>query len=388
MAKYPHYIYFDHSATTPVLDEVSEQVNKYFTKIYGNASELHAPGRKAKQVLEESRSVVASGLGAKPGEIIFTGGGTESNNIAIFGATEAYRKKGNHIITSDIEHPSVQMPMRWLEGKGFKVTYIPVDRYGMVDPVKVKKAITAKTVLVSIMHANNVFGTIQPIAKIASFLKPEGIIFHTDAVQSFCNIRAKVDELGVDLLSVSGHKIYGPKGIGALYIRKGTRISPFVFGGGQEQGIRPGTENIPGIAGLAKATEIAQTKIVEKVVRLTFLREYLIEGILKRISGISLCGHPVKRLPGNCNFTIKGVTGQAMVSELDKAGIAVSGGSACSSSSRQPPGPLLALGLTCEEAYGSIRVTLGFENTIEEIDYFLEVFPAIVESIRAGNSVC
>ncbi len=382
-----NYIYFDHSATTPVFGEVVKEINKCFTDIYGNASEPHTPGKRAEEMLVSSKGIVARALGAKPGEIIFTSGGTESNNIAIFGIAEAYKDKGNHIITSSIEHPSVNMPMQWLEKKGYNVTYLKVDEYGMVNPEDVRAAINDKTILVSIMHANNVFGTIQPIAKIANIVKQENAIFHTDAVQSFCNVRTKVDELGVDLLSSSGHKIYGPKGVGSLYIRKGVKLTPYLFGGGQQGGIRSGTENIPGIAGMAKATEIAQDNLIERVVKVTYLREYLIEKIMQRIKNIKLCGHPTKRLPANCNFTIKNTTGHAMVAELDKAGIAISGGSACSSSLLKPSEKLLALGLSCEEAYGSIRITLGFENTAEEVNYFLDVFPKIVDNIRAGNSI-
>jgi len=382
MKRFPRYIYFDHSATTPVLPEVIKEVNKCFTEFYGNASEPHQPGLQANQILERSRETVAQALGAKPEEIIFTSGGTESDNLALFGIAEAYKKRGNHIITSEIEHPAIHMPLKKLARYGFDITYLPVDKYGVIDPQDVKKSITNKTILVSIMHANNIVGTIQPIEEIAQILKEAGIIFHTDAVQSFCNINTKVDELGVDLLSISGHKIYGPKGVGALYLRKGTKIMPQLFGGGHEKGRRSGTENIPGIAGLAKAVEIGQKNLSSKAKKLSALRDYLKNELLNRIDEVKFNGHPTKRLPGNCNFSFKYIEGESIVLKLDSFGIAVSSGSACSSSSLKPSRTLLAMGLSSEEAHGSIRITLGFENTKEEIDYFLEVIPEVIKDLR------
>lgn len=382
MGKPLKYIYFDHAATTPVLPEVMDAINKCFTEFYGNASEPHLPGRQAKEMLENSRELIAGALGANPSEITFTSGGTESDNLALFGAAEAYKKQGNHIITSEIEHPAVSMPLKALARRGFKISFVPVDRFGMVDPDDIEKAINKNTILVSIMHANNIVGTIEPIEEIGKILKEKNIIFHTDAVQTFCSAKTLVDELGIDLLSISGHKIYGPKGVGALYIRRGTKIMPHVFGGGQERGRRSGTENIPGIAGLAKAAEIGQRNIDAKIKKLTGMRDYLKNKLLDSIEGVRFNGHPGKRLPGNCNFSFKYIEGESIVLKLDISGIAVSSGSACSSSSMKPSHTLVAMGLSNEEAFGSLRVTLGFENTMEEIDYFLEVTEKTIKDLR------
>ena len=376
------YIYFDHAATTPVLPEVAEAVNECFSKFYGNASEPHLPGRQAKEILESSRQTIAQVLGAKDSEITFTGGGTESDNLALFGIAEAYSGRGNHIITSEIEHPAVLMPLKFLARKGFKITSLPVDKYGMVDPSDVKKALKDTTILVTIMHANNIVGTIQPIEEIGRLLADKNIIFHTDAVQTFCSADTNVDRLGVDLLSISGHKIYGPKGVGALYIRKGTKIMPLILGGGQEKGRRSGTENIPGIAGLASAARAGFKTLDDRIVKLTAMREYLKTGLLKSIDDVRFNGHPDQRLPGNCNFSFKFIEGEAIVLRLDMAGIAASSGSACSSSSMKPTHTLIAMGLSGEEAFGSLRITLGFENTYEEIDYFLETIKRIIMDLR------
>lgn len=376
------YIYFDHSATTPVLPEIAEIVGNCFLKFYGNASEPHTPGHQAKELLDSSRLTVANALGAKPREIVFTSGGTESDNLAILGAAEAYQKKGNHIITSEIEHPAVLMPLKYLSRKGFKITRVGVDKYGMVDPDDIKKAITDDTILVSIMHANNIVGTIQPVAEIGRFLRERQIIFHTDAVQSFCSIDTKVDDLNVDLLSISGHKFYAPKGIGALYVRKGTKIMPRLLGGGHEHGMRSSTENVPGIAGLAKAVQLGQKDITEKYNNISTLRNYIKDSLLDKIEDIRFNGHPSERLAGNCNFSFKYIEGEAIVLRLDREGIAVSSGSACSSSSMKPSHALTAMGLSAEEAHGSLRITLGFENTIQEADHFLEVLPKIISDLR------
>jgi len=376
------YIYLDHAATTPVLPEVIKEINKCFIKFYGNASEPHYPGRKAKEILENSRGIIAGVLGALPSEITFTSGGTESNNLALIGCAEAYQKKGNHIITSEIEHPAVIMPLKTLAKKGFRITYLPVDKFGIIDPGALKKELTEKTILVSVMHANNIVGTIQPIEEIGKILKEKNILFHTDAVQTFCSIKTKVNKLGVDLLSISGHKIYGPKGVGALYVRKGTKILPYIHGGGQEQGRRSGTENIPGIAGLAKAAEINFKMLDRKAYNLEKLRNYIKEQVLERIDGVIFNGHPSKRLPGNCNFSFKYIEGEAIVLRLDNTGIAVSSGSACSSSSTKPTHTLIAMGLSNQEAFGSLRITLGFENTRDEIDYFLNELEKTVKELR------
>lgn len=382
MNKNSKYIYFDHSATTPVLPEVVKVINNCFEAYYGNASEPHSPGIEAREILEHSREIIGKSLGTNPKEIVFTSSGTESDNLAIIGVAEAYKKKGNHIITSEIEHPAVHMPLKKLSRLGFNVTYVPVDKFGMVDPQDVKKSITKKTVLVTIMHANNIVGTIQPISEIGKILRESNIIFHTDAVQTFSNIKTDVNKLNVDLLSLSGHKIYGPKGVGALYIRKGTRIMPQILGGGHEKGIRSGTENIPGIAGLAKAAEIGEKNLPDKILKVTKMRDYLISNLLDRIDEVKFNGHPTERLPGNCNFSFKYIEGESIVLKLDYAGIAASSGSACSSSSLKPSHTLVAMGLSNEEAYGSLRITLGFENTKEEVDYFLEVIPKIISDLR------
>lgn len=376
------YIYFDHSATTPVLPEVAGEINRCFIRFYGNASEPHGPGREAADILDRSRQTVADSLGASPGEIVFTGGGTESDNLAIFGTAEACRKKGDHIITSVIEHPAVHMPLKKLSRRGFKITRVGVDSSGMVDPGDIKKAITDRTILVSIMHANNIVGTIQPIEEIGNFLREKGIIFHTDAVQSFCSTNTKVDELNVDLLSISGHKIYGPKGVGALYIRKGTRVMPQLLGGGHEHGMRSSTENIPGIAGLAKAIAAGQKDIGAKAEKVSGFRDRINDFILNNIEDVIFNGHPSRRLPGNCNISFKYIEGEAIVLRLDNAGIAVSSGSACSSSSMKPSHVLVSMGLSAEDSHGSLRITPGFENTVEEVEYFLQVLPGIISDLR------
>lgn len=376
------YIYFDHSATTPVLPEIARVVCECFSKFYGNASEPHTPGHQAKKLLDSSRLTIANALGAKPREIVFTSGGTESDNLAVLGVAEAYHKKGNHIITSEIEHPAVLMPLRYLSRKGFKITRVGVDKYGIVDPDDIRKAVTDNTILVSIMHANNIVGTIQPVPEIGKFLRERQIIFHTDAVQSFCSTDTQVDDLNVDLLSISGHKFYAPKGIGALYVRKGTKIIPRLLGGGHEHGIRSSTENVPGIAGLAKAVQLGQKDIKEKFKNISTLRNYIKDSLLEKIDDIRFNGHPTERLPGNCNFSFKYVEGEAIVLRLDHEGVAVSSGSACSSSSMKPSHTLTAMGLSAEEAHGSLRITLGFENTKEEADHFLEVLPRIISDLR------
>jgi cysteine desulfurase len=376
------YIYFDHAATTPVLPEVAAEINKCLLQNFGNASEPHQPGRAAKEILENSRSTLASILGSQAGEITFTSGGTESDNLAVFGIARAYKNKGNHLIASVIEHPAVIMPLKYLEKNGFKVTYLPVDSYGFVDPENLKKAITPQTILVSIMYANNIVGTIQPISEIGRILSEKNIIFHTDAVQCFCNLKTDVDELGVDLLSLSGHKIYGPKGVGAIYIRKGTKIIPEIFGGGQEKGRRSGTENIPGIAGLAKAARINSTNLGEKIKKISTMRDYLKDKIFKRIPDTILNGHAEQRLPGNLNVSFKYIEGEAIVLRLDAMGIAVSSGSACSSSSMKPSSTLVAMGISTGEAFGSLRITLGFENTYEEIDYFTDCLENTISDLR------
>ncbi len=375
-------IYFDHSATTPVLPEVVEAMLPCFTDCFGNASEPHLPGREAKKLLEASRETIARAIRAHPEEIIFTSGGTESDNLALKGVAEALSKKGNHIITSSIEHPAIGNTCKYLQRRGFEITYVPVDKYAIVDPDHVGAAITDRTILISIMHANNVVGSIQPIAEIGKIAREKGVIFHTDAVQSFGTLETGVAKLNVDLMSMSSHKLHGPKGVGALYIRKGTKLTPQMQGGEHERRRRAGTENVPGIVGFAKAVEIAMAEREEKVERLEVLRKYLVAGVLERIEDVSYNGHSEKRLPGNANFSFKYIEGESLVLQLDMVGIAVSSGSACASASLEPSHVLLAMGLTAEDAHGSLRVTMGRSNTKEEVDYFLEVLPEVVGKLR------
>jgi len=382
MQKLSHYIYFDHSATTPVLPEIAKVVYDAMTLHFGNASEPHMFGVEAKHILENSRAIIAKSINCYPDEILFTSGGTESNNIAIFGIAEAYYKKGNHIITSEIEHPAVHMPLRVLEQEGYQITYLPVDSSGMVNPQDVKSAITSKTILVTVMHGNNIMGAIQPVEEIGRITRENNVIFHCDAVQSYMNAGIDVDFLNVDLLSISGHKIYAPKGAGALFIRRGTKVMPQIFGGGQERGRRSGTENIPGILGLAKAVEILSSNFTERIEKVSGLRDYLRDSIIQKISDTTYNGHPYKRLPGNCNFTFKYLDGSDIVKKLDEYGIAISAGSACKSALSEASEALLAMGICSEFAKGSIRISLGFENSKEEADYLLEILPEIVANLR------
>jgi cysteine desulfurase len=376
-------IYLDNAATTPTDKRVLEAMLPYFTEIFGNPLSLHTFGQDARHFTDESRNKIASFIGAKPGEIIFTSGGTESNNSAIKGIAYARREKGNHIITSKIEHHSILEPCRFLERQGFAVTYLPVDKYGMVDPDEVKNAITDKTILISIMHANNEIGTIQPIREIGDIARDKGVYFHTDTVQTMGHLPVDVNDLNVDSLSASAHKLYGPKGVGILYVRKGARISSFMHGGDQEKGRRASTHNVPGIVGFGKAVELAKEEMVEEMEQLSSLRDDLIKGILARIDYSFLNGHAHLRLPNNVNVSIPYVEGESMLLKLDMEGIACSTGSACSSSSLEPSHVLTAIGLPHELSHGSLRFTLGRSTTKDDIEYVLEVLPVIVEKLRA-----
>jgi len=375
-------IYLDYAATTPTHPDVLAEMQPYFSEKFGNPSSIHSFGREAKAAVEEARESVASLIGAKPEEIIFTSGGTEANNFAIDGIAYANEKKGNHIITSKIEHHAVLEPCHFLEKHGFQVTYLPVDKYGLVNPEDVAKAITDKTILVSIMHANNEIGTIEPIEEISKITKEKGIYFHTDAVQTVGSIPVNVDEFGIDLLSMSAHKLYGPKGVGALYVRKGTRMEPFIRGGGQERNRRASTENVPGIVGLGEACELAEKKLSSRIKHLTPLRDKLLKDLMDKIPEVVLNGHPTKRLPKNVNVSVKYIEGESMLLNLDMEGIAASTGSACSSGSLDPSHVLLAIGLSHELAHGSIRFTLGRLNTEKDVKRVLDVFPKIVEKLR------
>jgi cysteine desulfurase len=377
-------IYLDHAATTPVDPEVLKVMLPYFCESFGNPSSIHSFGRENRKAIEDARAIVAKELGAnEPSEIIFTGCGSESDNMVLKGIASACRDKGNHIITSAIEHHAIFDTCKFLEKQGFEITYVPVNAAGLVNPQDVANLLTDRTILVSIMHANNEVGTIQPIAAIGKLLRERKILFHTDAVQSVGSIPVNVNELSVDMLSLSAHKFYGPKGVGALYIRKGTRIHPLIHGGGQERNRRAGTENVAGIVGLAKALQLANQNLVDNQAKLSGLRDYLIDNVLKRFEHVRLNGDRTQRLPGNANFSFEYIEGESLLLNLDLKGIAASSGSACTSGSLEPSHVLLSMGICHEIAHGSLRLTLGKSNTKEEIDYLLEVLPEIVDKLRA-----
>jgi cysteine desulfurase len=376
-------IYMDNAATTPVSHEVLEAMLPYFTEIYGNASSIHQTGREAAKAIAESRRQVAAAIGAKPEEIYFTAGGSEGDNWAIKGTAFARRAKGNHIITTQIEHHAVLHTCEWLQKQGFEVTYLPVDEGGLVSPADVEKAITDKTILITIMAANNEIGTIEPIAEIGKIAKAHNIPFHTDAVQAVGAIPVNVNDWQVDMLSLSGHKFHGPKGIGALYVRKGVRLDTLLQGGAQERGLRAGTENLAGIVGLGKAITLAVENLPEKAAKLSKLRDRLMDGILQTIPDVRANGSREKRLPGNVNVSVKYIEGEALLLRLDLAGIAASSGSACTSGSLDPSHVLLAIGLPHEIAHGSLRLSLSSDSTQEEVDEVLRVLPGIVDTLRA-----
>ena len=375
-------IYLDYAATTPAHPDVIEAMLPHFTDSFGNPSSIYSYGQEAKGAVEKAREQVATMIGAHDEEIVFTSGGTEADNFALEGTIFANLER-NHVITGAIEHHAVIETCRFLERRGFKVTYLPVNKEGLVNPSDVKNTITDKTCLISIMHANNEIGTIQPIKELAAIAREAGVLIHTDAVQAVGQIPVNVDDLGVDLLSMSAHKLYGPKGIGALYIRKGTKLVPFMHGGGQERDRRGSTENVPGIVGLGKAAEIAREVMTEEIERQTQLRDRLINSILEQIDGVRLNGHPTKRLPNNVNISIDYVEGESMLLNLDLENICASTGSACSSSSLEASHVLLALGLPHEQAHSSLRFTVGKWTTERDIDRVLEVLPPIVARLRA-----
>lgn len=376
-------VYLDHSATTPVDPEVAALMMTYYTEKYGNPSSVHGFGREAKQALEQARSQVAELIGAAPTEVTFTSGGTEADNLAILGIAEALRKKGKHIITSCIEHHAVLETCEYLEKNGFDLTIIPVNEEGLLSVEDVRKAIRPDTILISVMHANNEVGAIQPIQEIGKLAREKDITFHVDAVQSLGKIPINVQEMNIDLLTVSSHKIYGPKGVGALYIRKGIRLIPLIHGGGQEKKRRSGTENTPGIIGFGKACQLAGQRMAEDAEHQKKLRDKLMNGILERIDYVKING-PLgeNRLPNNVNVSIRYVEGESLLLSLDMLGIAASSGSACSSGSLDPSHVLLAIGLPHEIAHGSLRFSLGRQNTEEDIDYVLEQLPKIVDRLR------
>ena len=374
----------DHAATTSIDIEVVKAMEPYFTQKYGNPNSIHSLGQEAREVVEEARKKIAHLIRANPSEIIFTGGGTESDNFAIKGIAWANQKKGNHIITSKIEHHAVLHSCQFLEKQGFKVTYLPVDKYGLIDPEEVKKAITDQTILVTIMHANNEIGTIEPIKEIGKVVKEAGIYFHTDSVQTAGHIPIDVNDIGVDMLSMSGHKLYGPNGVGVLYLRKGTRIDSLIDGGSQEKNRRAGTENVAGIVGMGKAVELAEKRLVQgEEYKIIKLRDKLVKDIAEKIDHVHLNGHPAKRLPGNVNLCFEFIEGESMLLNLDMEGVAASSGSACTSGSLEPSHVLLAIGLPPEIAHGSLRLTLGKDNTEEEVEYVIDILPKIIEKLRA-----
>ncbi|MCI6950901.1 MAG: cysteine desulfurase NifS [Clostridium sp.] len=377
-------VYLDNAATTKVRNEVVEAMLPYFTEYFGNPSSLHLFAREAGKGLDTARAQVAKALNAKPEEIIFTGGGSESDNMVLRGIPEAYKKKGKHVITSAVEHHAVLHTLEAMEKEGrVEVTYLPVDEYGMVTAEQVEKAIRPDTVLVSIMFANNEVGTIMPIEQIGETCRKYGVLFHTDAVQAVGHVPVDVEKMHIDLLSLSGHKFHGPKGVGALYVRKGVRIPALILGGAQERRKRAGTENVPGIVGMGKAIELATAELEDNAAKMKVLRDRLIFGIPARIPDVKLNGHPTERLPNNVNFSIRFIEGESILLMLDLNGIAASSGSACTSGSLDPSHVLLAMGLSHEVAHGSLRLTLSEFTTPEEIDYVLDTLPPIVEKLRA-----
>lgn len=380
-------VYLDNAATTALSPKVLEKMMPYLTDIYGNASSPHSFGQVARIGVEHAREQVARAINADPSEIVFTGCGTESDNTVLFGVAERYAKKGDHIITTNVEHHAILHSCAALEKKGIKVTYLPVDKDGLVTPEQVRDAITDKTILVSVMFANNEVGTIMPIPEIAAVCHEKGVLFHTDAVQAAGHVPIDVKAMGIDMLSISGHKFHGPKGVGVLYERKGIRLPSYIIGGEQEKGRRAGTENVAGIVGLGEALELAVTNMSETSARMTRMRDRLIEGIEATIPEVKLNGHRTKRLPNNVNFSIKYIEGESILLMLDMAGIAASSGSACTSGSLDPSHVLLALGLTHEVAHGSVRLTLGDDTTDEDIDYVLETLPKVAHRLRAMSPI-
>ncbi len=375
-------IYFDNNATTRTAPEVMEAMRPYFTEHYGNASSLHRFGQRARSAIEEARAKVARFLGAEPEEIVFVSGGTEANNLAVKGVVYAHGEKGNHIITSSIEHHAIEHPCEQLREIGARITPLPVDRYGIVDPDTVCKAITPETILIIIMSSNNEIGTLQPLGEFARLAQEKGVLFHTDAVQSAGKQPISIKEWGVDLLSLSGHKFHGPKGIGALYIRKGIKLTPQIHGGEQEVGYRAGTEPVPLIVGLGIACELAAQGMMDRSEYVSQLRNYTERGIKEKIDDIIINGHPAFRLPNTSSISFLHAIGEAIMVQLDLKGIAVSTGSACTSAADEPSHVLSAIGLAPEIAKGTIRFSLSHYNTREQVDYLLEVLPEIVRKVR------
>ena len=376
-------VYMDHAATTPVDPLVVKAMLPYFSECFGNASSLHSLGRDAFEAVEAARQKVANLIGSEKKEIIFTSGGTESDNLAIKGVAYKNRDKGDHIITSSIEHPAVLETCRHMESEGFKVTCLPVDRLGMINLADLEKAITEKTILITIMHGNNEIGTIEPVEEIGKIARERKVYFHTDAVQTVGKIPIDVKSMNADLLSMSAHKIYGPKGVGALYVAKGVRCEPIIHGGGHERGMRSSTENVAGIVGLGESAELAKQRMATDMPYLTDLRDKLTKGVLESIQESYLNGHPSKRLPNNADFRFTAIEGESLIMGLDAKGIAGSTGSACSSKKLEASHVLLAIGLNAVEAHGSLRLTLGRENTDEDVEYVLNALQEVVGDLRS-----
>jgi len=382
-------VYLDHNATTPVRKEVLEAMMPYFSEEYGNASSVYSMGQKARLAVDAARETIGNALGTEAADIIFTSGGTEANNFAIKGVAIANLNKGRHVITSSIEHPAVLEPCRFIEKElGFDVTYLPVDKYGLVDIDQLKSSVRKDTILISIMFANNETGVIQPVKEIADIARENKIYFHTDAVQALGKLPIDVEELGLDMCSFSGHKVYGPKGIGAMYLRKGVKIVPFQHGGHHERGKRAGTENVPGIVGFAKAVEIAGRDMRKNDSLLKRLTKNMWEGLNKSLKEIYLNGHPEKKLSSTLNISFRYIEGESMVLNFDMKGISASTGSACTSGSLEPSHVLSAMNIPPEMAQGSVRFSFGYENTEEEVDYCLAEIPPIVERLRKMSPLC
>lgn len=376
-------IYADNAATTKVSPEVVDAMLPYFTETYGNPSSIYNEGRTARVAVEKAREQVANAIGASPKEIYFTGSGSEADNWALRSTARALSKKGNHIITSAVEHHAVLHTCQDLEKQGFEVTYLPVDKYGMVSPDDVKAAIKDTTIMISIMFANNEIGTIMPIAEIGKIAKEAGVVFHTDAVQAVGNVEIDVKAMNIDMLSLTAHKFHGPKGCGALYVRQGVKLMSFITGGAQERMRRAGTENVPGIVGLGKAIELATANIKEKQEKLTALRDRYIKKVLETVPYSRLNGHPTERLAGNANISFEYIEGEGLLLSLDQKGIAASSGSACTSGSLDPSHVLLAIGLKHEQAHGSLRTSFGEDTTVEDIDYMVDAIAEIVARLRS-----
>jgi cysteine desulfurase len=375
-------VYLDNAATTPTHPEVLEAMIPYFTQNFGNPSSVYEIAQVNKNAIDEARGQVAKLINADTSEIFFTSGATEADNWAIKGIAESYKNKGNHIITTKVEHHAVLHTCQYLEKNGYEVTYLPVDEYGMINLDDLRNAIKETTILVTVMFANNEIGTVQPIKEIGQITREKGIVFHTDAVQAIGQIPVDVQDCNIDMLSLTGHKLNGPKGIGALYVKKGIRLKAYIHGGAQERRRRAGTENVPGIVGLGKAVEIAYANMEEKTKKMLMLRKRLIEGIKEKVPYCKLNGHPIDRLPNNVNYSFRFIEGESLLIMLDMKGVSGSSGSACTSGSLDPSHVLLGIGLPHEIAHGSLRMTLGIDNTEEDVDYLLEVLPEIVQRLR------